>query len=117
MSNRLFVSLLVVAFGLRFQPQTQASTLQLEAPKLFEQSLTRHLQFPRDGTGIELESGELFEDDGPASGHSYRKPENRETVTSQIWIKKELLVPNPRARAAYLVVLSEDPFETLINGS
>src|SRR5208283_5095863 len=60
--------------------------------------------------------GELFEDDGPASGQSYQKPENRETVTSQTWIKKELLIPNPQARAAYLVVLSEDPFEALING-
>ena len=37
-------------------------------------------------------------------------------MTSRTWIKKELLIPNPQARAAYLVVLSEEPFEALING-
>jgi hypothetical protein len=59
---------------------------------------------------------ELFEDDGPASGHSYQKPENRETLTSQTWIKKELIIPNPQAGAAYLVVLSDAPVEAIING-
>src|SRR5262249_5451137 len=43
--------------------------------------------------------------------------ENLETVTSETWIKKELLIPNPQAWAGYLVVLSEDPFEALVNGN
>ncbi len=35
---------------------------------------------------------------------------------SQTWIKKELLIPNPQARAACLAVLSDAPIEALING-
>jgi hypothetical protein len=90
---------------------------RLEAPRLFEQSITHDLRLSEGPGEIELAVGELFEDDGPASGQSYQKPENRETVTSQTWIKKELLIPNPRARAAYLVVLSDTPVEALINGA
>ncbi len=108
----LFAALLGVQFGLT----AGASTLQLDGPRLFEQSVTRDLRFSGERGAIELESGELFEDDGPASGHSYQKPDNEETVTSQTWIKKDLLIPNPQARAAHLVVLSEEPFEALING-
>ena len=93
-----------------------ASVLRLEAPRIFEQSVTHDLRLSEGRGEIELAVGELFEDDGPASGHSYQKPENRETVTSQTWIKKELLIPNPQARAAYLVVLSDVPVEALING-
>src|SRR5579872_1234985 len=117
MSNRLFVIILVVTFSFQSLSKTQPSALQMQATTLFEQSVTHHLQIIKDGAGIELAVGELFEDDGPASGHSYQKPENRETVTNQIWIKKELLIPNPAARAAYLVVLSDTPVETILNGT
>jgi transglutaminase-like putative cysteine protease len=116
MTKRLLRIILAVLLGIRFGPLAGAATLQLEAPRLFDESVTRDLRLSQERAGIELEVGELFEDDGPASGQSYQKPENRETVTSQTWIKKELLIPNPQARAAYLVVLSEDPFEALING-
>jgi hypothetical protein len=37
-------------------------------------------------------------------------------MTNRTWIKKELLIPHPQARAARLVVLSDAPFEDLING-
>jgi transglutaminase-like putative cysteine protease len=117
-------------FQIQIQPLASAATLQLDAPniseqsvmllldapKLFEQSVTSDLRLSGKGGEIELEVGELFEDDGPASGHSYQQPENLEAVTSQTWIKKELLIANPQAKAAYLVVLSEEPFEALING-
>jgi len=116
MTKRLLGTILVVLFGIQFQPLASASTLQLEAPKVFEQSVTHELRLSEERGEIELEVGELFEDDGPASGHSYQQPENRETVTSQTWIKKELLIPNPQARAAHLVVLSDAPVEALING-
>jgi hypothetical protein len=99
-----------------FRSPATGSTLQLEAPKLFEQSVSRSLRLSPESERIELEMGELLEDDGPASGKSYQLPENRETLTAQTWIKKELIIPNPQARAAYLVVLSEEPFEALING-
>ena len=117
----LFIACLVwIAFS-SAQAQEQkkpasASVLQLEAPRIFEQSITRDLKLSEGQGEIELAVGELFEDDGPASGHSYQKPENRETVTSQTWIKKELLIPNPQAWAAHLVVLSDAPVEALING-
>ncbi len=93
-----------------------ASVLRLEVPRIFEQPITHDLRLSEGRGEIKLAVGELFEDDGPASRHSYQQPENRETVTSRTWIKKELLIPNPHARAAYLVVLSEAPFEALING-
>jgi hypothetical protein len=96
MTKRLLGIILAVLFGVQFRLLAGASTVQLEAPKVFEQSVTRDLRLSGDRGGIELEVGELFEDDGPASGHSYQKPENLEIVSSQTWIKKELLIPNPQ---------------------
>jgi len=116
MTNRLLRIILVGVFGIQFEPPAGASTLQLEAPRIFEQSVSHDLGLSEGRVEIELAVGELFEDDGPASAHSYQKPENRETVTPQTWIKKELLIPNPQAWAAHLVVLSDAPFEALING-
>jgi len=109
--------ILVAVLGIQFEPPAGASTWQLEAPKIFEQCVSHDLGLSAGGGEIELAVGELFEDDGPASGHSYQKPENRETVTNKVWIKKELLIPNPQARAAHLVVLSDVPVEALINGT
>ena len=103
-------------FGVQIGLPSGASTLQLEAPRIFEQSITHDLRLSEGRGEIELAVGELFEDDGPASGHSCQKPENRETVTPQTWIKKELIIPNPQARGAHLLVLSDAPFEALING-
>ena len=116
MTKRLLTIFLAVPFGIWFAPMAGASSLRLEAARLFDQSVTRDLRLSPERGAIELEVGELFEDDGPASGHSYQKPENLETLTPQTWLKKELLIPNPQARAAYLVVLSEEPFQALING-
>jgi len=116
MTKRLVGVSLVVLLSVQFEQPGNASILQLEAGKVFEQSVTHHLRLAEKRGEIELESGELFEDDGPASGHSYQKPENQEALTSQTWIKKELLIPNPEAQTAYLVVLSQEPFEAIING-
>jgi hypothetical protein len=116
MTKQRLGMILVVILGIQCQPMASASALRLDAPKIFEQSVTYNLRLSEELKEIELEVGELFEDDGPASGHSYQKPKNQETVTTQQWIKKELLIPNPQARAAHLVVLSEEPFEALING-
>ena len=116
-SGRFMLGMTFAALcGVKFAPRANAEVLKLEAPGLFEKSVTQHLRLSEDGTEMELEVGELFEDDGPASGHSYQKPKNVEVVTQNTWIKKELVIPNPQARAAYLVVLSEDPFEAIING-
>ncbi|MFO1501324.1 MAG: transglutaminase-like domain-containing protein [Verrucomicrobiota bacterium] len=114
MTSRFLATCLLI--GSSMPGCVQAAILQLEAGALFEQSLTHNLRLASDGKQIELEAGELFEDDGPAAGHSYQKPENRERVTAQTWIRKELVIPNPRARAAHLLVLSDEPFQGQING-
>src|SRR5579859_7339753 len=57
-----------VALLVGIPPLSRASILQLDAPALFEQSVTRDLRLSHGGDEIQLESGELFEDDGPASG-------------------------------------------------
>ncbi len=105
-----------VALAAALALEGQASTVRWEASQLFDQSVTEQIRLDRDGSALELESGELFEDDGPAAGHSYRKPENRETVTPTVWIKKTLHIPNPQARTAHMVILSGEPTECLING-
>jgi len=112
-----FKLLLAVTCGLGLPSMACASQLKWNAPELFDKSVTTHLQLAEGGGGIELETGELFEDDGPASGHSYQKPKNQEVVTKDVWIKKDLIIPNPQARSAFLVVLSEEPFEAIINGA
>jgi hypothetical protein len=104
----------LLSFGL--QHPASGSVLTLEAPRLFEQSVTQHLRLSEDETAVELESGELFEDDGPAAGHSYQQPRNEELLTQDTWIKKDIIIPNPEARAAFLVVLSEGPFQATVNG-
>jgi hypothetical protein len=105
-----------VLLGVALQSWAIGAVLQLDATRLFEQSVTRDVQLTEANSEVELATGELFEDDGPAAGHSYQKPENRERLSVQTWIKKELVIPNPQARTAYLVVLSSEPFETEING-
>lgn len=116
MSSRLCSLIVAPVIAQLFQPLNSAATLQLASQLIFDQSVAHGLRLATNGA-IELEKGELFEDDGPASGRSYKQPENRETVTPRTWIKKELLIPNPRAEAAHLVVLSEEPFQALINGT
>lgn len=108
---------LVAWFSLPICSPVTASTVQLDAAALFEGAVTHDLRLSKERAAIELDTGELFEDDGPASGHSYKLPDNRETLSSETWIKKELVIPNPKAQAAYLVVLSEEPFEAVINGT
>jgi hypothetical protein len=93
----------------------KGNVLEVGARGLFKQSVTENLRLAGDGAAVELETGELYEDDGPAAGHSYKKPENVETLTADTWIKKDLIIPNPQARAAFLVVLSEEPFDAVIN--
>jgi hypothetical protein len=114
--NPVFGVAAAVLIGLGHQCSPRADTLHFDAKKLFEQSVTEHLRLATNGSGLELESGELVEDDGPAAGHSYREPKNQEALAPGIWIKKELFISNPQARAAFLVLLSEGTFDVTING-
>jgi hypothetical protein len=106
---------LAALLGTGLHASAICSVLRLEAPELFEQAVTQNLRLTEDHKAVELETGELFEDDGPAAGHSYQTPPNVEALTPQTWIKKDLIIPNPQAHAAFLVVLSDEPFEALIN--
>src|SRR5258708_3750892 len=85
----LLPGIIMAALLTGFQPRARAAVLQFDSPQLFEKSVTEHLRLSEDGAEIELEAGELFEDDGPASGHSYQKPKNQELVAGDVWIKKE----------------------------
>lgn len=92
----------------------QADVLELNAPDLFDRCTVDRVRLSKDRRSIELEEGELFEDDGPAAGYSY-KP-NEEILKDGIAIRKDLLIPDPRARAAGLLIGSADPFRVSING-
>lgn len=80
----------------------RAAELKLDARTLYDQSVSDHVTLSADGTAVVLEEGVLFEDDGPAAGYSY-KP-NQETLMKNVSIKKELIIPNPKSKKAYLLV-------------
>ena len=92
-----------------------AEELRLGARDLFSKSVTSDLRLSADDAAIELESGELFEDDGPAAGFSYHA--NEENLSPSTWLKKELLISSPRAKKATLLVGPGGDIEALINGN
>ena len=91
-----------------------AGNLQFEARSLYDQAVTWNVRLSADGKAIELEKGELFEDDGPAAGYSYQP--NQEKLSTTTWVKKELLIPNPRAKTATLLVGPGGNLRFIING-
>jgi hypothetical protein len=66
------------------------------------------------GQTLELKEGELFEDDGPAAGYSYQP--NEEKLSDRVWIKKELILPNPQAKKATLLVGPGGALKGSVNG-
>lgn len=64
---------------------------------------------------VELERGMLYEDDGPASGYSY-KP-NQEVISDKVMIKKELIIDHPAAEQATLLVGQGGELQAIINGT
>jgi hypothetical protein len=94
----------------------RAAELRFDATRLFAESVSEHLRLSADGKSVELDRGELFEDDGPAAGFSYQP--NEDTLTPDARLRKTLIVSDPKCDRAYLLVgtRSEDlRFE--INGS
>ena len=91
-----------------------ADDLRLDARAFFERSVTRNVKLNADGSAIELETGELFEDDGPAAGFTYRA--NEETISDRSWIKKELIIPIPAAKKAFLLIGPGGNISARING-
>ena len=94
-------ALLLLAFLLSAS-RAGADELWLDARALVERSVTTGARLTQDGSAIELESGVLVEDDGPAAGYSYRP--NEEKLSDRVWAKKELVLSDPRAHSATLLV-------------
>ena len=94
--------------------QLRADELRLEAKDLIARSTSHNLRLSAEGSFVELDEGELIEDDGPAAGYSYLP--NEERLTDTVWIKKELIVPDPASRKAMLLIGSGGDLKALING-
>jgi len=73
----------------------------ISAYKLFHELVTHDLALAEELDCLQLEAGVLYEDDGPAAGYSYQP--NEERLSDKVWIKKELIIPNPEARGATLL--------------
>lgn len=104
--------LLSLAVALAACAPAAADELRLDAKALGERAVTRNVRVAAGA--IELEVGELFEDDGPAAGYSY-KP-NEERLSATVWARKELNIPNPAARAATLLVGPGGDLKASVNG-
>jgi hypothetical protein len=99
-----------------FASFSRADELRLDARRLFAESVSQHLRLSADGQSIELDRGELFEDDGPAAGFSFQP--NEETLTPDVRLRKTLIVPDPKcSRATLLVGTRSEDLRFEINGS
>lgn len=92
-----------------------AETRQLDARTLYQRSVSSDIVLSPDGSALELKSGEVIEDDGPASGFSY-KP-NEERLSDGVVIRKQLLVNDPRASKAALLIGGAGNFSVDLNGN
>jgi hypothetical protein len=93
----------------------QAETLRLNAHTIYERAVTNNIALSPDGSMLQLRSGEVFQDDGPASGFSY-KP-NTETLSPGTVIRKQLLIPDPQASEAVLIVGGSSDLKVEVNGN
>ncbi|QDU96731.1 hypothetical protein [Lignipirellula cremea] len=90
-----------------------AETHTWTATELFEQSVTQDVVLSPAGK-IELPSGTLIEDDGPAAGFSYYS--NAEKLTAGKLLRKVLVVDRPAARSAQLLVARGGDLQVELNG-
>lgn len=89
--------------------------LDWDARRIFDRSVGEGVRLSPDGTSIVLEDGELFEDDGPAAGFSYKG--NEEVLTESTSIRKEFQIADPRCRSATLLLGSADAMRVTVNGT
>ncbi len=92
----------------------QAATLRLNARTIYERAVSSNITLSPDGSALQLKSGEVIQDEGPASGFSY-KP-NEETLSPGIRIRKQLLISDPRASKAVLMVSRGGDLKVEVNG-
>ena len=108
-------NLAFAAIGLLLTAATApADELRLEARKLLELAASENLVVTEDGSAVVLARGVLIEDDGPAAGYSYRP--NEERLAAGVRIKKQLLVADPRADRAVLLVAPGGELTAALNG-
>jgi hypothetical protein len=93
---------------------TKANVLVWNARELFDRGTVRDVRLSRDGQCLELDRGVLIEDDGPAAGYSYVP--NEESLTEHVVLEKQLIVADPRAATATLLVGSTADFRFKVNG-
>jgi hypothetical protein len=93
---------------------TKANVLVWNARELFDRGTVRDVRLSRDGQCLELDRGVLIEDDGPAAGYSYVP--NEESLTEHVVLEKQLIVADPRAATATLLVGSTADFCFKVNG-
>jgi len=91
-----------------------AATLHLDAHTIYQRAVSSNITLSQDGSALQLKSGEVFQDDGPASGFSY-KP-NTEVLSPGIAIRKQLLIQDPRASHAFLLVSYGGDLKVEVNG-
>lgn len=92
-----------------------AAVVTFDARALIERSLTRDVRLSADAASLELDRGELIEDDGPAAGYSY-KP-NEEKLSPGVRVKKGLVIGDPRAARTTLLVAPGGTLEAEVNGA
>jgi hypothetical protein len=112
MDSRLpLVAALLAAF---FHPQAQSAQLCLNARAIYERAVSSNITFSPDGSALQLMAGAVIADDGPASGFSY-KP-NLETLSPGIEIRKQLVISDPRASKAVLLIGHGGSLNVKVNG-
>ena len=94
--------------------EARADEKVFDAAALFKHAVVENLRLSDDGKAIELESGVLVEDDGPAAGYSYQP--NEEKLSAGIAVRKQLVIDDPRAKSATLLVGGSGMFQFEING-
>ena len=94
---------------------TDASERRWNAQTLVAEGVTTDVRLTADGSAIELDRGELIEDDGPAAGYSY-KP-NDEELSETVWARKQLALTDPRADEATLLVGARGKIQVFVNGT
>ena len=107
-------SLAAAVFAAFVLGPAQAATLHLNARTIYERAVSSNITLSPDGSALQLKSGEVFQDDGPASGFSY-KP-NEETLSPGMEVRKQLLISDPRASKAVLMVGPGGNLKVEVNG-
>ncbi len=96
-----------VAHAQAYHQAEQVTKLELDAPALYKLAITRNISLTSNDSVLLLDSGKVFQDDGPAAGYSY-KP-NLEKLSSTISARKQLVIEDLRAGKAILMVSPGGP--------